>query len=434
MRSILLNPHPAVLALGVLFSPESLTKLGNGVGLSGGFSIPLLLFATLVYFFLSSRYDHLQQAHSGPTVESRPLRRLLGYRVAGILPLVTRLPAFVCLGTAVLATSGFVFNEVFVYWFPNFAFAFLLLGLCLGVNLLSARVALALQQICVGVSMAGLFTLSLAAVIEGSLASFPKPTGQGTFELDGLVLCLALFMGCELSVYAPSTGLQERKPRPAARLTVMFCAALFLAWAAVSLTVVPLERLAESSLPHMLAARGIWGEMGRKIMGVVVLGGCCGLVNGSFLAIRCLVPAAIHPREIDDPALQGVGTGRLGVCLAAGAIAALLGAGLAGESRLEVWIRGSVILWLLGYVLFLLALSSCCFNELPTDLSRWKVFGHRAWSHVGLGILFLLLASLMVWSEPEKGELARMLLLAPSLSCIILVGWQRLAVSRSAED
>jgi hypothetical protein len=35
----------------------------------------------------------------------------------------------VCASAGLVVSAGFVFNKVFVYWFPNFAFAFALPGL-----------------------------------------------------------------------------------------------------------------------------------------------------------------------------------------------------------------------------------------------------------------------------------------------------------------
>jgi hypothetical protein len=56
-----------------------------------------------------------------------------------IFSIVSRVLAAVFLATATLVASGFVFNEVFAQHFPNFAFAFLMLGTLLAINLYSRK-------------------------------------------------------------------------------------------------------------------------------------------------------------------------------------------------------------------------------------------------------------------------------------------------------
>lgn len=71
-----------------------------------------------------------------PPGRDRFMQKNLGNWAALLLPLSSRLSLTLVAATGLVATAGFVFNEVFVYWFPNFLFAYLLLGLILIVNLL----------------------------------------------------------------------------------------------------------------------------------------------------------------------------------------------------------------------------------------------------------------------------------------------------------
>ena len=67
--------------------------------------------------------------------ESQILRATFGPLVATVLPLCARVIYTVSAATGILAIAGYVFNEVFVYWFPNLGFSFCLLGMVVGLNL-----------------------------------------------------------------------------------------------------------------------------------------------------------------------------------------------------------------------------------------------------------------------------------------------------------
>jgi hypothetical protein len=45
----------------------------------------------------------------------------------------------ICAATGILATAGYVCNEMFLYWFPNLGFSFCLLGLLLVINRIGHR-------------------------------------------------------------------------------------------------------------------------------------------------------------------------------------------------------------------------------------------------------------------------------------------------------
>lgn len=428
MRRTTFITQPAAISLGLMLSPETLSKLGSGLGESGTLFVWLLGCAALAQACNAWSYDRLQHFLQSTTVESSPLGSLLGHGGAHLAPMAIRLPAFVCLNTAVLATAGFVFNEVFVYWFPNFAFAFLLLGFLLLLSLLSPRGALVLQSLCAGAAVAGLIGLSVAGLVAWSNAPLREATGgPAILGVRPVVLCLTLFMGFELSLYGPPS---PAKVLPSSRLIVAAAAVLLLMWSLVSVYVVPMDRLAGSSVPHMVTARAIFGETGRIIMGIVVLAGCCGVVNGSFLALYGLASDLVRPEAADAPSHARTGPGRIGIVLVAGAVAALLGYGFAGEPELEVWLRGSALLWLLGYALFHLSLCILTLRGPSAGAMPRGLFQNRAWVHGACFALFLSAVTASVWTDPQRTPLFVFLVVAPLVSCIILLPWRRVATGR----
>ncbi len=431
MRAFILSPHPASIALGLLLSPEAWTRLGNGIGQSGALFPWLIAMSALIYLANGWVYDRLQHFIHPTMVESHPLGILLGLEGSHLFPMVTRLPAFVCLGTGVLATAGFVFNEVFVYWFPNFAFAFLLLGLLLMVSLISPRAALMLQTLCVGVALAGVVALSIAGCFLWSTAPAPEAACPAALAIRPALACLVLFMGFELSVYGPQTPAGHH---PASRFVVAAAAVLFLTWSVVSVHLVPLENLAESSVPHMVTARAILGEPGRIIMGIVVLAGCCGVVNGAFLALYGLAGGLLHPGEAGPPSRQWLTPGRIAILILAAAIATALASGLAGESELEVWLRGSTLLWLLGYAVFHLSLWLLTLRNPSTAEADTKAISNRARIHGAFLLLFSGTVAASAWTDPERAGLLSFMLVASFLTCIILLPWRRVVNGRRRGD
>ena len=112
--------------VGMLFAPINLIVLGNSAGSLGVGFIFLLFLAGSAYIIHSHCYTDITAFRPGAAGEFDRLADALGAAV--IFSIVPRTLLAVFLATATLAASGFVFNEVFVHRFPNFAFAFLMLG------------------------------------------------------------------------------------------------------------------------------------------------------------------------------------------------------------------------------------------------------------------------------------------------------------------
>lgn len=425
MRALLSNLMSSSVALGLILSPESLAKLGNGLGQGGTTFLALLALAAFLQTVNALSYDRLNRFLSSGGLESYPMGALTGPWIAASLPLIARVPAFACLGTAVLATAGFVFNEVFAYWFPNFAFAFLVLVLLALTNVVSPRAALLAQTVFAGAAVTGLLGLSFASLSLWNSAPSLDSIGARTagFPLAGLPL--VLLAGFELSHYAPPADPDRSANRPASRSVVMLCACLFFLWGLVSLHFVPMDRLAGSSVPHMLTARLIWGETGRSLMGAVVLAGCCGVVNGSFLALTGLLSHGPETGASEGRVRGSHRAGRVGVLLLAAALAAALGTGMAGESLLDTWIRGALLLWLLGYAAFQGALFAMALGR-RTGPERF-----RASLHGLLSLLLLGVVAASVWTDPERNALVVFMILAPLALSLILTPWCRSAVGRN---
>lgn len=325
---------PAIaLGLGVLVSPDTFAVLGNFVGSAGGTGLWTL--PVIMGIFLVIAFDNR------------------GWQPGSVFSLVIKAAAAVLLSTGVLASSGFVFNEVFVYWFPNFGFAFLLLALVLGIQLAGPEKALEAQVFLTGTALAAVFILIAAGLGIDQTDRIEVSAGAAYFSGTGnLSLALLLWVGFDLARSGPH---EEDAGRRSALAAVTTAGVLFFLWAMVSIFHVPLEKMADSGIPHMKVAKAVLGETGRMIMGVAVISGTLSAVNALFAGcgyeLRQLAGGRLYSGWLAKPLIAP-----LGLALAVGLMMAF---GMAGSDKLEIWIRAAFLLWLLGYIRPELSFKSC---------------------------------------------------------------------------
>ena len=156
--------------MGMFFSPEALFLHGKMTGLSGcGFVLPLGV-GLVLRWMNGTGAGQDGFAITAPDAEIRLVKDTWGPLAAALLLLMARPVAAVCLATAVLVTSGFVFNEVFLYWLPNFGFAALVLGGLLIVNVIGPQVAADLQLMLASIAIIGITGISIVGLLAWSQA------------------------------------------------------------------------------------------------------------------------------------------------------------------------------------------------------------------------------------------------------------------------
>ena len=328
---------PAALSLGVAMSPDTLVMLGNIAGHTGYYSIGLLLPAMTVFVVFAAMFARLDENGLDTAGENLLIRRSMG-ALPVYLPLVVRICATLFLSTGLLVSAGFAFNEVFFHWFPNFGFAFLLLSGLLLLNLAPVPLWTGFQVFLVSavvLAMAGLLIPGLWTDMQ------PMPSSPWKTVPNPGFFCLPflLWLGMDLGYFSPSG---RKALSRSLILAVLGAGVLFSLWAVLFIRHVPLERLAHSSIPHMIAARHVAGDPGRMIMGVMVICGTLAAVNALFSACRInaghLAARGLLPRFLAHRLVVPI--------LLAGAIAAMMAGGMAGSPMLESWIRGALTLWL----------------------------------------------------------------------------------------
>ena len=339
--------YPFLLGMGLLLSPLNFAALGNTAGVTGSY-FPIVLISVLAVHLLTT---HSYQAlfHAGPGEEREASQDSSKTNPFLILLLGSRISLTLCAVPLILVSAGFIFNELFLYWFPNFGFAYGLLIILLLLNFLGEKAVLRTQIILVGIALAGIWLISTiglwSAIFSPEAVKNPGPGSGPAFP--GIATALLLFVGFDLA--NPTQYRQGRtfSRSPFRMATVLVLSGLsFLLWGIVSLLHVPASGLVETTVAHIVAARNILGDPGARIMGVAVLAGAGAAVNAFFFSIPRLPAGLPGSENKSDSATQVRNPRAIFLILLGGVIALVLALGLAGETALEVALKAALLLWL----------------------------------------------------------------------------------------
>ena len=397
----------AAWVVGMLLAPDNLILLGNSVGSNGVSSIFLVSFAMLVFIAHSRCYEKITTFRKGAAGEYEWITAFLNPVAGVIFSIAPRVLAAVFLAIATLVASGFVFNEVFVQRFPNFAFAFLMLGALLAINLFSRGFSEKIQLIFSGTALAGIIILATAGIFEWLKTCQIVYTLSFIPPLGGAFSVLLLFVGFDLLNFMPIHGTKQ-SPLLQRNLFIglLVVGIVFCFWGIASILYIPGERLADTYIPHLLAAKKIGGQTGRVIMGLVIICGTGAAVNALFMAVSRMMSDL--SRRAFLPFLPRVfSRSSVTLTLLTLITAIAMAFGVAGTDELDTYIRGSMILWLLNYALVHLVFLIAAVRRLPnlyTTLSGRQTAVH--------GAIFMLMATgalILIATDDNTGLLIRYL-------------------------
>lgn len=404
-------------------SPETLTILGNSAGRAGGGIVYFVLGAALIHGFTVGAYKQLSAHHPGPFGEVRLIKKAFG-PIAGLLsPGIARITIGVCGSTALLATAGYAFNEVFVRWFPNLGFSFCLLGGLLLINLAGVRVAGTAQMLFVGLAFSALLFLSIAGLFGfGNPLSPSQGVSTSWMDLKRVILAsLLVFVGFDLAAGCVS----ENKGNPVKAFTaaIVLAGIVFSCWGWVSAVYVPPDKLTETSIPHVKAARAVLGQEGRFLMGVIVLSGAAAAVNALLMAVSRMMAVMAADGLLPPFLASGKDKAMVGILILVAAVAAMLGSGMAGAEVLEVYIKAGLCFWFLHYAMIHGALLCMGMRSFPgTPMSTTP--SQRLFSMAGLAVMTLTFIGLIV-AETEWGLLLRIMAVLLFAGLAFSVFWVR---------
>ncbi|MDX2446411.1 MAG: hypothetical protein QNK29_04335 [Desulfobacterales bacterium] len=332
-------------ALGLMVSPDNLALLGRFAGHFNIYVPLLLVVGAVVYISYARSYENLYALFCLESGKALDIRKVLGVWLA-YYPLTVRVLSAIFLTTGLTVTSGFVFNEVFVYWFPNFGFAYILLAVVSGLHFFGPDTRAKAQVLFVGTALVGLALLIGIGIVKGLPYTASHIPSGPRIMLSWLFVPLLFFIGFDIAVpFGAVSPHQTKDILQALKTAIAVFGVLMILWAIVTTQHVSGARLVATSISHMIAAREISGQFGRIIMGLVVIAGTCAAVNALFEAVA-RVTATMSKQKMLPRARY---TSRFSVLCVAVAAAIMMAGGLAGEEILESYIRAALLLWLGGY-------------------------------------------------------------------------------------
>ncbi len=388
------------LGAGWLFSPESLVIAGNTAGKLGWLALPALAAAALL-FALSGNLLRQSQLSGRQNSSFSLLRSTTGTIAATSLTIISCIPLVVLAATALLVTSGYTFNEVFLYWFPNFGFSFLLLSLLTLLQFFPEKIIFKAQFCFITLAAGGLLFLALSGI-----AATGKPVADVLQQPEGL------FSASSAILFFLFTGSSLNGNRNHPYLIPIAGFIIFSLWLVVSLSYVNPERLASSTIPYMTTARKVMGDPGRQIMGVVVISGTCAAITALLLMCRNMLGDILHSKK-SPPLLTAKKQRFLLPPLVALAAAILMARGLAGDELLEILLRSSLVLWMLYHCLLCLSAILVQYREKQSI----PVAGSFSTTIILAALLTILLSS------PHRSEMILFILSMSGIGTLFAIIW-----------
>lgn len=337
-------------AISLFFSVDFLTIFGNGIGKGGISFLGLLILVFAFHSFTARSHSAIYSSNRDLNNEYSLIHQSLGGITGLIFPFLAKVLMTVCMGVGLLATAGYAFNELFFRWFPNMGFTLLILGILLLISLVGPRLVRVCQLVFSGVTVLGVFTLSIIGLVS-YVDSSHTSANFSFFQIEEsawILSCFVLLMGFEMAKTHDPGVLQNSSSIN--RMTVIGLTSGFIVlflWGIVTLTAVSPERISDTYIPHLITARAISSVYGRKIMGLVIIFGSLGAVN-ALLSYVSSIAGEVLSKELSFKIDIKKYTA-LSIVFLVFMIAGLLILGMAGEPEFETYIRGSIYLWFLNY-------------------------------------------------------------------------------------
>ncbi|MEA3467050.1 MAG: hypothetical protein U9R57_02365 [Thermodesulfobacteriota bacterium] len=389
------------LGSGWLLCPESLVIAGNNAGQLGWLTLPLLA-AVALLFAVCGRLLNNPLLPTTDSKEFQILQELTGTIPAAGITIAACIPLVVLAATALLVTSGYTFNEVFLYWFPNFGFSFLLLVLLTILQFFPEKTIFRAQVCFAALAAGGILGLALYGITGGEKTVTKILQQPVHFSSASPALLFLLFVGSTLSW-------NKQKP---SFLVPLAGFVIFFLWILASLAYVTPERLASSTIPYMTAARKIMGDPGRQIMGVIVISGTCAAITSLVLLSRRML-AEIISEEMTTGLLTEKAQQWIFPPLIALSTGLLMATGLAGDELLEVLLRAALILWLFYY-------SFVCLSALIWIKKKSQPISLPA----GIGTLILMISLFtLVINNPHTIEICIFIFSTLGISGLLAAVW-----------
>jgi hypothetical protein len=347
-KSLLIS---ACMSMGFMISPLSLVVLGNSAGLIGQWLLWILPFIAMINLWTASIYMRFRQglcpSGSLKPTDSTPKSKW----ILTILQLSSLIPFCIGASTLILAMAGYVFNEIFLFWFPNLLFSICFLILVVTVNLIGSSISRSFQSLAVVIFLGSMILLLILGVLNWEEPIFETQNISFMISVDWrpVVLVFWLFMAAELSLYHDEVYQNVRAQPFSLLFAFVGCFVIFWLWGLASLYFASLERLSESTVPHSIVARAISEENGRKIMGIAILTGSFASVNTLLAGVTSVMTSMAKSRHIFSILNRKVFGGNAAMIILFLGILCMLLTGIAGKEITNTFTNSGFYSWLISY-------------------------------------------------------------------------------------
>jgi hypothetical protein len=341
----------ACMSMGFMISPLSLVVLGNSAGLTGQLLLWILPFIAMINLWTASIYIRFRQVLC-PSGSLKPNDSTLKSKwILTILQLSSLIPFCIGASTLILAMAGYVFNEIFLFWFPNLLFSICFLILVVTVNLLGSSISRIFQSLAVVIFLGSMLLLLILGILNWEDSVFETQNIPFMIFVDWrpVFFVFWLFMAAELSLYHDEVYQSVRAQPISLLFAFVGCFVIFWLWGLASLYFASLERLAESTVPHSLVARAISEENGRKIMGVAILTGSFASVNILLAGVTSAMASMAKSRQIFSILNRKVFGGNAAMLILFLGILCMLLTGMAGKEFTNTFTNSGFYVWLISY-------------------------------------------------------------------------------------
>lgn len=264
------------ICVGVVVGQGPLITILQGVGINAtGFLIAMLIafVLSLSYVFTFSELTLMMPKAGGISTYTEVA---LGHLPAIIVTIAGYLGLAVFAGAADLFLLDYVMDTLYPDTFTRFGLWIYIIIIIL--NILGIEVFATVQNLLAFIMLAALIFIGIAGVGSSEVQDIPFDnllTGLGSLDwsiLSLTVLAVWAFLGMEFVCPLIEETKQPEKNLP--RAMIISCFILLLIYGAVALAgyhKVPNSELVESSIPHWVLVKSIFGENARFLMAVLAI-------------------------------------------------------------------------------------------------------------------------------------------------------------------
>jgi amino acid transporter len=264
------------ICVGVVVGQGPLITILQGVGINAtGFLIAMLIafVLSLGYVFTFSELTLMMPKAGGISTYTEVA---IGHLPAIIITIAGYLGLAVFAGAADLFLLDFVMDTLYPDTFSRFGLWIYIIIIIL--NILGIEVFATVQNLLAFIMLAALIVIGIAGVGSSEVQDIPFDnllTGLGSLDwsiLSLTVLAVWAFLGMEFVCPLVEETKQPEKNLP--RAMIISCFILLLIYGSVALAgyhKVPSSELVESSIPHWILVKAIFGENARFLMAVLAI-------------------------------------------------------------------------------------------------------------------------------------------------------------------